>query len=141
MEKHLLTKTASDAGNASCHAALNPYGCQAPSRDRFDLDYYGGELTAGWNTGGWQWHGSAGVVRTELDVQVDALTNGLEDRSHLFARGYRRYFAVGTRYALAPDWSLAAELLYVPLQVRRGPGSASESDPLLSLRLQLGYGR
>lgn len=145
----LLGQRGSVRGDVTCPAqlanvadpALNPYGCQAPSRDRFDLDYYGGELTAGWTAGGWHWHGSAGLVRTELDVQVDALTNGFQDRSHLFARGVRRYFALGTRYDVASDWSLAAEVLFVPLQVRRSPGSARESDPLVSVRVQLGYRR
>jgi hypothetical protein len=136
-------------GDVTCPAQLanvadpvrNPYGCQAASRDRFGLDYYGGELTAGWAAGGWFWHGSAGLVRTELDVQVDALTNGFEDRSHLFARGYRRYFALGTRRDVASNWSMAAEVLFVPLQVRRSPDAARESDPLVSLRLQLSYRR
>jgi len=34
---------------------------------------------------------------------------------------------------------VAAEVLYVPLHVRRGAGAPRESDPLASARLQVRY--
>ncbi len=134
-----ITCPARVAGSAD--PLLNPNRCEAPSRDRFDLGYYGGELTAAWRTGAWSLSGGAGLVRTELAVQVDALTDGFEDRSHLFARSYRRYFTLGAGYGMAAGWNVSAEVLYVPLHVRRAPAAPRESDPLVSLRLQLGYRR
>jgi hypothetical protein len=84
-------------------------------------------------------YGGLGLVRTDLDVQVDALTDGVRDVSHLFARGYQRYFTLGTSYDLGAKWSVAAEVLYVPLNVRRNASAARESDPLTSARLQVRY--
>ena len=43
------------------------------------------------------------------------------------------------RYAFDPRWSVAAELLYVPLDVRRPPEFSSANDSLSSVRAQLRY--
>ena len=118
---------------------LNPYGCQAASHDSVTLNYYGTDLTVGGGTVSWHWHAGFGVVRTELGVQVDALTFSYLDRTRLTANGMHRYFALGTSRELNPRWSLGAELLYVPLSVRRTLGADSENDPLTSIRLQLRY--
>ncbi len=134
-------------GDITCPAGIagvvdpiqNPYGCQAPSRDVFTTDYYGADATLGWDTGDWKWHASAGLVRTRLSVQVDALVFQLHDRSHLASDGMLRWFAIGTRYEVNPRWSVAAEFLRVPLDVRRPPEFATERDPLNSVRVQLRY--
>jgi len=116
--------------------ALNPYGCDARSRDRVELNAYGAEATFGRITRGTQWHATAGVLRMEPEVQVDALTFGFRDRSRLDARDNQPYFAVGAGHE-GPLWGLRAELLYVPLRVQRSPGNKVETDALLSLRVQL----
>lgn len=116
---------------------LNPYGCEAASHDRVDLNYYGAELAAIGGTGSWHWHAGLGLVRTELEVQLDALTYGVRDRSRLTANGWRHYLAAGVRHDFGRRWSVAAELLHVPLSVRRG--GDSENDPLTGFRLQLRY--
>lgn len=134
-------------GDITCPAGLvgvadieqNPYGCQAASNDRISVNDYGVDLTSGWNAGPWHWHASLGAVRTELQVQVDALTFDVRDRSRLVANGVLRYAAIGVRRDLGRHWSLGTEWLHVPLSVRRGPGAASESDPLTSWRVQLRY--
>ena len=134
-------------GDITCPAELvgvtdlerNPYGCQAASNDRISVNDYGVDLTSGWNTGRWHWHGELGVVRTELQVRVDALTFDVRDRSRLMANGVVHYTALGVRRDLGRHWSLGTELLHVPLRVRRGPDAASQSEPLTSLRLQLRY--
>jgi hypothetical protein len=54
--------------------SINPYGCQAASHDQVALNYYGADLIAGGGRGDWHWHAGLGVVRTELAVQLDALT-------------------------------------------------------------------
>lgn len=134
-------------GDITCPAALagvadparNPSACQAPSRDRQSVDYYGVDATAGWHAGAWHGHAGLGVVRTELAVQVDALTRDFRDRTLLIARGARPFFTAGVRRDLGARWSVAAEVLHVPLQVRREIGAARESDPLTSVRVQVRY--
>ena len=134
-------------GDITCPASLagvtdvtaNPYLCQAPSNDTFGVNYFGGDLTGSWNVGAWRGHATFGVVRTDLDVQVDALTGTVRDRSHLTSSGYLRYFTLGGAYDFATKWSVAAEVLYVPLNVRRGPNAPQENDPLTSVRLSLRY--
>lgn len=117
----------------------NPYGCQAASRDRVKLHYYGVDLTSAWRRGDWQWHADLGLARTELEVQVDALTYNVRDRSRLVVRDVLPFLAVGARRDIGSRWTVGVEVLHVPLTVKRNPGLPSENDPLTSLRLQLGY--
>jgi hypothetical protein len=117
----------------------NPAGCQAASDDRIALDYYGADLTAGWRLGAWDWHAGLGAVRTELAVQVDALVFNLRDRSRLVARDVLPYVTFGASHRLDAHWSLGAEVLYVPLTVRRELESDRTYDPFTSVRLQLRY--
>lgn len=134
-------------GDITCPARLagppdrdrNPYGCRAPSEDVFTTNYYGVDATLGWGLDEWKWHASAGVARTRLSVQVDAQLLAGRDRSHLTSTGNLPWFTLGVRRELAPWWSLAVELLYVPLQVRRPPDFALDADPLGSVRVQLRY--
>ena len=117
----------------------NPYGCQAASSDRLTLNYYGVDLVSGWRAGRWHWHVDAGAMRTELAVQVDALTYDVHDRSRLVARDLLPFVALGTRRGVGRHWSIGMEVLHVPLTVRRQPGASPEHDPLTSLRMQLRY--
>jgi hypothetical protein len=134
-------------GDITCPGAIagianierNPYGCQAPSADQFTLRYYGAELTSGWNSGDWHVHAGVGAVRTELSVQVNALTFDASDRSRLVARGLMPFVTVGGSRDLDAHWRAGLEVLYVPLDVRRGVDAPRESDPLTSVRLQLRY--
>lgn len=136
-------------GDITCPADLanvadpqqNPYGCEAASDDRISVNDYGIDLSAGWSAGPWHWHATGGVVRTELQAQVDALTFGFRDRSRLVADGVLRYAALGVRRDLGTHWSVGTELLHVPLDVRRGPGASVRREPLTSWRLQLRYAR
>lgn len=118
---------------------LNPSGCQAASNDRFSLDHYGVELTSGWAAGPWHWHASLGAARTELEVQVDALSYGVRDRSRLVARDVLPFVAVGTSRDFGAHWRLGVEILHVPLTVAREAGESRDYDPLTSLRLRLRY--
>ena len=134
-------------GDITCPAILagvvdserNPYGCRAASNDRIDLHYYGVDLTSAWTAAPWQWHAGLGVARTELEVQVDALTYDVRDRSRLTARDTLPFIALGASRELGTRWSVGLEILHVPLTVRRDPGAPRERDPLTSLRLQLRY--
>lgn len=117
--------------------AINPYGCQAPSRDRFTTNHYGFDATLGWESGPWSWHASAGIVRAPLSVQVDAQLLATNERTRLTTNDTLPWFALGVRHDLDPRWSIAAEFLYVPLEVRRTPESGRDRDALGSLRVQL----
>ena len=129
-------------GDITCPARLagltdetqNPYGCQAPSNDTFATRYYDG-----WGLGDWRAYASAGIVRAHLAVQVDAQVFDANDRSRLTSRSNLAWLAAGVRRDLDRHWSVGAELLYVPLAVRRPPDFAREADPLTTLRLQLRY--
>lgn len=118
---------------------LNPYGCQAASNDRLDLNYYGIDFAAGWTSGAWHWHAGVGAARTELEVQVDAFTFDVHDRSRLVANDVLPLFTLGVRRDIGPHWGVGMEVLHVPLTVRRGVDTTAEHDPLTSLRLQLRY--
>jgi hypothetical protein len=116
---------------------LNPYGCSAPSHDRIALRHYGVDMTTAWANAPWHWHATLGVARMEPEVQVDAVTGSVRDRSRLVTRDFLPYLAVGTGRDLATHWRASVELLYVPLAVRRDANGPSENDPLASIRLQL----
>jgi hypothetical protein len=134
-------------GDITCPARLagvtdpaqNPFGCQSPSNDTFTTNYYGADATLGYDAGDWQWYASAGIARANLEVQVDAQLFAYSDRSRVTSDGNLPWFTVGTRYYFNRQWSLAAEVLYVPLDVRRPPDFNTERDPLASFRLQLRY--
>lgn len=134
-------------GDITCPAALagvedaarNPYGCRAASHDRLRMNYYGLELILGWRRGAWQWHAGAAAVRTETEVQVDAYTYDVHDRSRLVAKDLLPAFTVGLSRSSGNHWRWGAEVLYVPLQVRRDANRPREDDPLVSMRLHLRY--
>lgn len=136
-------------GDITCPRALahatdpqqNPYGCEAASKDRISVNDYGIDATAGWSAGAWHWHATGGVVRSELQAQVDALTFGFRDRSRLVANGVLRYAALGVRRDLGAHWSVATEVLHVPLDVRRAADADVHGEPFTSWRLQLRYAR
>lgn len=141
----LFAQTGSVRGDFTCAAelanvtdpALNPYGCEAASRDTIHLRYAGADLTLAWTSTDWQAHLGAGAIRTNFHVQVDALTDGVRDRSRRESKGALGYVALGMRWRLDPAWSVASEVLHVPLHVRRAPTYARESDALTSLRVQV----
>jgi hypothetical protein len=118
---------------------LNPYGCEAASHDRFALRQYGAELDAAFGRGRWQALAGVGAVRNETQVQLDALTFGVNDRSRLVANHWRAFVSVGVRGQLSPQWDVAAQWLHVPLQVRRDPGGEREHDDFGGVRLQLAW--
>lgn len=134
-------------GDITCPARLagitdlvrNPYGCRAASDDRIALDYYGVDAIAGGSAGGWNWHVDVAAVRTELAVQVDALTFGVRDRSRLTSRMIVPWIAAGADHALDSHWSAGIEGLYVPLDVKRTVGAARSYDPFATVRVQLRY--
>ena len=118
-------------------AETNPFGCVEKSDDRIALNSYGADVTFAGN-GPWAWHATAGVLRTEPKVQVDARVFTVIDNSRLVARGVLPYLALGLGHDIDSHWQLTGEILYVPIDVERAPGDVG-SDSLASLRLQLRY--
>lgn len=149
------------AGDITCPArlagiddfAVNPYGCQAPSRDRVSLHHHGLELGIAAGTGAWRWHAGVGALRNEAQVQVDALVYDARDRTRLVVRDTRPFFAAGVRRHLGGHWSVAAEVLHMPMSRRIGPGHPHahepgeehaddrpvDGDPYTGLRVQLAW--
>jgi len=133
-------------GDITCAAALvgapagdNPFACVAPSDDRIRLNHYGLDTTLGWKWGdAWRGHATLGAVRAELEARVDAELATHRDRTRLVTRGTLRYLALGASRPLSPRWSLASELLYVPLAVRRDPAGRT-NDGYWSIRLALRF--
>jgi hypothetical protein len=133
-------------GDITCPARIagipdrdqNPFNCMAPSNDHIKLNYWGVEVTSEWTAASWHAHASAGAVRTEFAVQVDAFTN-VHDRSLLVSRGSLPFATIGASKDLDRQWNLGVEVLYVPLRVQREPGAPTQDDSLTSVRLQLLY--
>ena len=69
-------------------------------------------------------------------IVVNARVFTVIDQSRLVARGVLPYFALGIGRDLGTHWHASAEILHVPLDVRRGEENV-ENDALTSLRLQL----
>jgi hypothetical protein len=134
-------------GDITCPAKLagvtdpaqNPFGCKSPSNDTFTTNYYGLDATLGYDAGGWKWYAGAGIVRADLEVQVDAQLFSHDDRSRVNSSSNLPWLTLGVRHDFTREWSLGAEVLYVPLEVRRPPGYGNERDSLASVRVQLRY--
>ena len=118
---------------------LNPYGCNAPSQDVASLNYYGTDLTWSWSMQPWQLYVDTGVIRTETQVQVDNYTFDVHDRSRLVAHDVLPFVTAGLQRDIGARWTVGAEVLFVPLSVRRSEGASSERDDFLGLRTQVRY--
>jgi hypothetical protein len=134
-------------GDITCPARLagitdpeaNRYGCRSASNDTFTANYYGLDATAAWNGGNWSAYLSAGIVRADLAVQVDAPLFNFIERTRVTNDSDLAWFTAGARYEFMPRTSVAVEVLYVPLDVRRPPEFDVSRDSLTSVRLQFRY--
>jgi hypothetical protein len=115
----------------------NPFGCRAASHDRLALNHYGVDATLATRRDSWAGHATLGLVRNEPTVQVDARVFSVIDRSRLVGRGVLPYVALGVTRELSPRWAVAAEVLHVPLDLRREVGAGVDDDAYTALRLRL----
>lgn len=115
--------------------ASNPFRCARRSNDRIALNYYGIEATGSWHSTGWAAHVTGGTVRYEPEVQVNAQLESYIEHIRLRNQSQLPYFAAGAQQEDG-RWRWGAELLYVPLKVRRD-GGPLERDAFWSLRLSL----
>lgn len=103
----------------------NLYGCQAESHDTATLDYIGGEVSVahtGLAGGKLSPHAAIGVNYLAVQFQVDALTFGFEDHTHLTAHGVTVSGDAGVSYPLTPRITASFDAFYTPLTVRRSTG-------------------
>jgi hypothetical protein len=118
----------------------SPYGCEAPSSDTSTLDYWGLALTAGRRVGdGGDLHFALGATFNDLEFQVDAVTYGFHDQSHLVTDGWTWWTAAGAGWWASDRLWLGGELYYSPLEVVRPPDTESQNDGLLNVRVGLRY--
>lgn len=120
----------------------NEFGCEARSSDTYDLAYTGLELVGSYAFAGGKaprLHFGAAANYLDMELQVDALTSGLRDRTLLLADGWSWSLSGGARWGLDSRTDFAAELFYTPLDVVRPPSTASENDALFNLRLLVAY--
>jgi hypothetical protein len=124
---------------ANASAGDNPFGCREPSDDRIVMKLYGVDATGSWRAGGWNLHGTLGYARTDLEVNVNALTFDVRDMSRLTSRDSWPFLAAGVSGDVDRHWNLGVEVLYVPLEVQREVDGPRQRDPLASLRMRLLY--
>ena len=118
----------------------NEFGCEAPSRDVSTLDHFGLHVGAGYELGaarGSTFLFGAGVVRHDLEFQVDPLTFGLHDRTLLLAEGTTYALNAGISIPAGERTRVAVEVLWSALDVVRPPRTQPENDDLLHLRALL----
>ena len=115
----------------------NIWGCEAPSDDELSLNYVGLAFTGGYRVKKTTFHWGLAANYMDMEFQVNALTDGIEDRSLLLASGWTWSINGGASWKLSERFSIAAELLYSPLSVARPPSTETENDPLFNLRTML----
>jgi hypothetical protein len=117
----------------------NPFGCRAPSHDRFRERADSVELTTALALAGGRLHPFASITGTRLRVatQVDAEVFGVVDRSRLHARDTIGSAAAGVMVDAGAGWEWTLGLQWTPLDVRRQGQLHAQSDDLWSLRFML----
>ncbi len=117
----------------------NPYGCEAPSEDVSTLDYAGLAVTGGFDLAGGKAHFAAGATYNDLELEVDAVTYGYHDQTHLTTDGWTGWISAGAGWPLGERLWLGGELYYSPLDVVRPPSTESQNDALFNVRAVLRY--
>jgi hypothetical protein len=121
-------------------SAGNLYGCQALSSDTATLRFLGGEASFAYKPGAARFspHATVGVNYLDLGFQVNALTFGFIDHTHLLTHGTTVAMSGGVTVALGARLAASADLFYSPLSVERPAGPAG-GDGLLNLRALFTY--
>ena len=132
------------AENAAAGAdfELNPFGCEAPSKDEQSVRSLGLELGWAWSPpGDSRWEPHVGLLTTwmDLEFQVNAHYSGLDDRTLLVTDGTTFAVVAGTAFRLSKRFRLSGELFYSPLEVVRPPETTAEQDDLFHARVALRY--
>ncbi len=123
-------------------SAANSYGCQAESSDTATLRFAGGEVSVGY--GGNRLHrlsphAAVAINYLSMEFQVNALTFGYLDRTHLLAHGVTAAVSGGVSVPLTDRLTAAADVFYTPLSVQRAAGSPAQNDGLFNVRALIAY--
>jgi hypothetical protein len=118
---------------------LNPYLCEAPSNDSAKQRLFGAEVSAEYGSGRWRPHVSVIISYMDLDFQVDAVYDGLEDRTLQLTDGVTLSLTAGLGVALSERLSLSGELFYSWLSVARPPATLASNEGLLNGRFLVSY--
>jgi hypothetical protein len=120
---------------------LNPFGCEAPSKDEMTLRLFGAELSGTAVLARWPGvspYATLGVSRLHAEFQVDA-HRGFYDRALLETEGTIWNASAGVSFATSEHLRLAGELFYAPLTVEGRAGNGREQDALFNARVLLAY--
>lgn len=124
---------------AGIDSPSNPFGCLEPSADSADQRLVGAELSLGYQSGRWRPWIAAALTWMDLEFQVGARYDVFLDRTLQLTDGTAFAVSTGLEVELAERWSLAGELFYSPLSVRRPTRASSGTDALLNGRLLVRY--
>jgi hypothetical protein len=133
-----ITCSAEEAG-AGPDPDLNPYLCEAPSEDSAKQRLIGAGVSAGYRSGRWRPYVGAAVSFMDLEFQVDARYDGLEDRTLQLTDGVTWSVTAGVGVALSERWSLSGELFYSWLSVARPPSTSADNEGLFNGRFLVSY--
>jgi hypothetical protein len=123
-------------------SAGNPEGCQAASSDTAALRYAGGEASVAYRPDAPRAlspHASIGFAYMNVGFQVNALTFGMTDHTHYLSQGMSVSASGGVSYRLTSRLTLATDVFYAPLSVRRGFGAPAQNDGLFNVRTLVTY--
>ena len=84
-------------------------------------------------------HAALGSNFVDGVFQTQAQTFGAPDRTRLHTNGLTFTTSAGIGYAMTERFTMAADLFYAPLTVRRTAGSASSIDPMVNARALISY--
>jgi hypothetical protein len=119
----------------------NSYGCQAESSDTATLHYAGGEVSVGYRGARLHRlspHAAVAVNYLDMSFQVNALTFGYLDHTHLLSHGVTVAGSGGVSYPLTDRLRAAVDVFYTPLSVTR-PGASRQNEGLFNVRALVVY--
>ncbi|HLF57487.1 MAG TPA: hypothetical protein VI942_11635 [Thermoanaerobaculia bacterium] len=128
-----------DAAAAGDDPVRNPLGCEAPSRDRLEVETASAGLSASLparRPGGFEPYASLAAHYVDGRFEVHALYAGIDDRGVLLADDVIWSVAAGGAADLGTAWRLSGEIDFTPLELRR-EGGDTESQSVWNARLFL----
>lgn len=120
----------------------NIYGCEKKSADKSFQHYAGFELSGAYRIerlrGLTPYIAVAGNF-LDTQVNVNAQTFGILDRTRLKAETWTFSASAGMAYPLTNKLTLSVGMFYSPLWVTRPPAASSQNDALFNVRALLSY--
>jgi hypothetical protein len=125
---------------AGLDTPANPEGCVAPSSDTATLRYGGVAIDISRRAGrAWTPHASVGVNYMSTVYQINAVTDEYIDHNRLDTHGLTVAASAGIGYAMTKRLTVAADVFYSPLTVRRRFDAPRSIDGALNARALVLY--